>query len=90
MPPTFIKKEIKNHFQFKKRNNIRRLIIPGNLKSLWNAVNIAHDNGASALPDCMTLDGRPIGEHERSDCFADFFENKVKQITENTRIDPSV
>ena len=73
-----------------KRNNIRRKIVPGNSKSLWKAVNEAYDNGASTLPDCMTLDGKVIGEHERSDCFVNFFENKVKQITDETIIDPSV
>ena len=82
--------EIKNHFRFQKRNNIRRKIVPGNSKSLWKAVNEAYDNGASTLPDCMTLDGKVIGEHERSDCFANFFENKVKQITDETITDPSV
>ena len=82
--------EIKNHFRFEKRNNVRRKIVPGNSKSLWSAVNAAHDNGSSTLPDCMTLEGRAVCEHERSDCFANFFENKVKQITEETLIDPGV
>ena len=38
----------------------------------------------------MTLRGLPVGEHERSDCFASFFEEKVKGITDNTIVDPLV
>jgi hypothetical protein len=33
--------EIKDHFVSIKRNNVRRGIIPGNSKTLWDAVNIA-------------------------------------------------
>ena len=57
--------EIKNHFRFQKRINIRRKIVPGNSKSLWKAVNEAYDNGASTLPDCMTLDGKVLISKEK-------------------------
>ena len=38
----------------------------------------------------MTLQGKQINEHERSDCFASFFEAKVKDIMDNMIIDPLV
>ena len=82
--------EIKNHFHCIKSKNIRRKILPGNTKSLWKAVNVALDNNNDSIPKCMTLDGMPIGEHERSESFATFFESKVKTITDSTMVDPSV
>ena len=38
----------------------------------------------------MKLNGLVVGEHERSGCFASFFENKVKTITDNTVVDETV
>ena len=78
--------EIKNYFFSEKRNNVRHKIIPGNCKSLWNAVNTAYDNGTTSLPECMTLGGVGVDVHERSDCFAKHFEQKVKTITENVTV----
>ena len=78
--------EIRNYFFSEKRNNVRHKIIPGNCKSLWNAVNAAYDNGTTSLPECMTLGGVGVDVHERSDCFAKHFEQKVKTITENVTV----
>ena len=49
--------EICNHFRSIKRNDVRRRIIPGSSKSLWNAVKIAKDTVIDPLPDPMTLGG---------------------------------
>ena len=68
--------EIRNHFYSKKRDDVRRQIIPGNSKSLWNAVNMSKDNAIYPLPNLMTLGGVPVSEQERSGCFASFFEEK--------------
>ena len=65
---------------------MRHKIIPGNCKSLWNAVNAAYDNGTTSLPECMTLGGVGVDVHERSDCFTKHFEQKVKTITENVTV----
>ena len=64
--------------------------IPGNSKSLWNAVNASKDIGASLLPGCMTLDGVKVNEDKRSSCFASYFVRKIKSITDNTLIDSNV
>ena len=38
----------------------------------------------------MTLNGLTVTGHERSECFAHFFEQKVKSITENTHVNHGV
>ena len=38
----------------------------------------------------MKLNGQIVNEHERSECFASFFENKVRIITYSTVVDESV
>ena len=82
--------EIKTYFYSEKRSKIRKNLIPGNSKSLWKAVSAAIDVGSVTLPHTMTLGNIKITEHERSDCFAKFFEDKVKNITESVQIVPQV
>jgi hypothetical protein len=82
--------EICSHFRSIKRNNVRRSIIPGNSKSLWDAVKMSMDSVINPLPDLMTLGGVPVGGHERSGCFATFFSEKVSSITNSTLVDPLV
>ena len=65
-------------------------MIPGSSKSLWKAVSAAKDIGISTIPNTMTFGNKIINEHERSDCFASFFEEKVRTITESVVIDPNV
>ena len=66
------------------------VIIPGNSKSLWSAVKTSKDMGASLLPASMTQGGHKINEHERSNCFATYFDEKIRNITNSTLVDPSV
>ena len=44
----------------------------------------------SNLPKTMTLGGNLVGEHEISDCFADFFVNKIDLITNAMKVNDSV
>ena len=53
-------------------------------------MNLAKDIGAESLPKAMSYNGIVIGEDKRSDCFATFFEDKVKQITSTAIVDQSV
>ena len=53
-------------------------------------MNSAHDNGTSSFPDYTTLGVSLLGVHEQSECFASYFEQKVKKITESTIIDHQV
>ena len=82
--------EIQSHFYYEKKKSIRRKIIPGNSKSLWSAVKTSKDMGTGDIPRSMTVGGRMINEHDRSDSFANFFDEKIKLITTAVNIDPNV
>ena len=47
--------EIKNHFYSQKRNEIRRALILGNNKILWESVKRAKDLNCKKIPDKITL-----------------------------------
>ena len=53
-------------------------------------MNVAKDNGINPIPTFLTRGGIPVNDHERPDSFAQFFEGKVKLITESTIVDPRV
>ena len=76
---------IKQQISILKTSNVRRGIIPGNSKSLWNAVKKAKDLNVSSLPDKLTLNSLPVAPHDLPDTFAEFFSNKVTNITSNCR-----
>ena len=82
--------EIKNHFLYKKTSSVRRKILPGNTKSLWDAVKIAKDINIPMLPTSMFLNNTKIMESELPDAFAEFFTNKVNTITNDQTISNSV
>ena len=82
--------EIKNFFKIKKRNSIQRSIIPGNPKSIWNAVKVAKNTNVANIPSTMYLDGIQIQNNELPDAFASFFEDKINKILNETVIDPEV
>ena len=46
--------EIKNHFYANKRNSVRRGLIPGDSKSLWDTVKRAKDLNCKKIPDKMS------------------------------------
>ena len=77
-------------FYSEKRLNVRKNLKPGNTKSLWKAVNTAKDIGSSPIPCSMTFGDAVVREHERSDYFASFFEEKVKIITEQVKVEQDV
>ena len=76
----------KNH----KRNSIRRSLIPGNNKSLWNAVNLAKDINLNSIPKIMKYNGIEINSTDLSDTFANFFDKKVKDIVSTCEVDNEV
>ena len=77
----------KQIIRHQKTKNVRKGIIPGNSKSLWNAVKKAKDLNFNSIPENMTLNSNNIPIHELPDSFADFFVNKVKTITNECKID---
>ena len=82
--------EIKHHFHNIKSNNIRRKILPGNSKSLWDAVNIAKDVNMQQMPHKMYRNNNLIDPDNLSDEFANFFKDKVQNIVNNLQIDNNV
>ena len=59
--------EIKTHFFVKRKFSVRKGIIPGNSKAMWQAVNLAKNLGSSHIPNTMTLGGLEVPSHEISD-----------------------
>ena len=47
--------EIKTHFYSERKNQIRKKLVPGNSKSLWNAVRAARDIGSNSLPSSLLI-----------------------------------
>ena len=52
---------------------IRKKIIPGNTKRLWDAVKTEKNINVPALPPNMTLNNDQIENTDLPDVFADFF-----------------
>ena len=82
--------EIKTHFFAKRKFSVRKGIVPGNSKALWQAVNRSKNLGSSHIPKTMTLGGLEVPSNEISDGFANFFEKKVNDIVKNTKVNDEV
>ena len=85
-----INKEIKAKMYENKRKNVRKNIVPGNSKSLWNAVKIAKDINISPIPTNMQYDGNTIKIEELPDAFAKHFKDKVDNIISKNNINGNV
>ena len=86
----FLNHEIKTFYFSQKRNEVRKNILPGNSRSLWSAVNMAKDIGSNEIPSNMYYSDKRIPDGEVANCFAAFFEEKVKKIVKSAIIDPTV
>ena len=82
--------EIRQHFKSLKTKAVRRKIVPGNCKSLWDAVNIAKNTNPQQLPAQMFLNNNPINDINLPDEFASFFQNKVQTIVREQTINENV
>ena len=85
-----LNKEIKNHFHKLKTINIRKGILPGNCKSLWDAVKKAKDCNTNSIPDTVYLNGNKVPQGEQAQVFADYFSNKVNTIASEASISNNV
>ena len=54
--------------------------MPGNSKTLWQALKLAKNLCTNEIPKYMTLNGVEVYVDEISDCFADFYVKKVSDI----------
>jgi hypothetical protein len=82
--------EIKNYYYGKTKLKIRRGILPGNTKSLWDAVKIANNKSSNVLPKVLLKDNCEIPSNDVPDEFAKFFDTKVKNIVLSVNIKEGV
>ena len=82
--------EIRHHFQKIKTDSIRRKILPGDSKSLWDAVKVAKDINVQQIPSAMYRNGILIEPQNLPDEFASFFKDKVQNVVNNLVIDDNV
>jgi hypothetical protein len=82
--------EIKQFFYNQKTSIVRRGILPGNSKSLWDAVKIAKNQNTPTLPDIMSVNEINIKNEDLPFEFAKFFSNKIAQIISTTQISNTV
>ena len=82
--------EIKNHFNSKKTCSVRRKIIPGNSKSLWDAVKLAKDVNNPKIPNHMLSNNIEIPKKDLPEAFAEMFIRKVKSIVDEQVISETV
>ena len=82
--------EILAEIKKSKRACVRRSLVPGNSKSLWNAVNYARDINHNDISPIMKLGGKIIDNLNLSNSFAEFFDKKVKKIVESCKVDSQV
>ena len=78
------------HFASIKSNLLRSKIIPGNSKTLWDAVKAAKNIYTPKIPPDMTLFNEIVDQKDRSDTFADFFRDKVNSIVAEQQISHNV
>ena len=53
-------------------------------------MKIARDLNVTTLPSKMTKNGEDIDEDELADKFAEFFDTKIKNLSGQATIDPSI
>ena len=82
--------QIRRYFYHQKVNFIKNKIIPGNSKTLWDAVALAKNLPKLNLPKNMIMNGIPIAPNELSNKFAEYFEAKVEKIVAESVINQSV
>ena len=85
-----INKEITSHLRQENTKRIRKGIIPGNSKTIWNAVKKAKNLNIDSLPEKLTLNSINVTTENLPDTFAEFFSNKVKKIVEDCTINQNV
>ena len=85
-----LNKEIKNFFYQNKTKSVRRGILPGNSKTLWDAVRVAKDLNSSPLPEILFNNNTEILYNNQAEAFGHFFSDKVTKITRSTILNPEV
>ena len=69
---------------------MRRGILPGYSKSLWDTVKIAKNKGVEVIPQVLYLNQQEIKKENSQDVFASFFDNKIRAIINSSNINEEV
>jgi hypothetical protein len=69
---------------------VRRGILPGNSKSLWDAVKIAKNKGVEVIRQVLYLNQQEIKNENSQDLFPSFFDNKIRAIINSSNINEEV
>lgn len=85
-----IDKELKFFYHKVKVKNVKRIIIPGNSKSLWTAVKAAKDINVSYLPKNMSENGEEIPTKDLPTRVAKFFDNKIRKVMDKIVMEEEV
>ena len=85
-----LNKEIKQYFYTAKAKLIRRGILPGNSKTLWDAVKKAKDQNLNSIPEEMFHNNNLIAPNLLTEHFGNFFTTKVNSIITNLHSNPRV
>ena len=81
-----ISKSIKSFYYEERKLKVRRRIVPGNNKSLWDAVKIAKDVEPTPLPPTIIKDSVSYKRKDAATAFAQFFEEKVKKLEKDLKV----
>ena len=82
-----LNKYIRNYYYDERKMHVRRKIIPGNNKSLWDAVKIARDIEPTPLPSILTRDGKSYDRMAAPTAFSEYFKSKISVLEESATID---
>lgn len=85
-----INSEIKIYHNNLQSCKIRKSIVPGNTKSLWNAVRLAKDTNTTTLPNILFRNNQELCEELIPDEFAQFFDQKIRGLANEVTIDVNV
>ena len=85
-----LNKDIRSSLLDTKRKDVRKKIIPGNSKTLWDAAKIAMDKENIEIPDTVHYGQETYRGEDIPEAFAQYFKAKVNDITESTTIDDTV
>ena len=70
-----------------RRSSIRRCLVPGNSKSLWNTFNMAKDINPNEIPLEIKLNKIDIIDGNTEEVFAEYFDYNVKTIVNSFKVD---
>jgi hypothetical protein len=83
--------KIRREEQKSNKKKIRNKILQGGQRGLWDAVKMAQNKPQNQIPEKMIYNDQELEtDGSLAQGFADFFKQKVKKITESTKIEQNV